>query len=210
VILVDSSVWIDHLRKTEPMLEALLLDGRVLVHPFVVGELALGNLRQRGTILDALLALPRSDAVTDEELLLFVDLHGLSGHGIGLVDAHLLAAVMLMPDAGLGPATMRLMAGGRNACGSQPISPESSPSSTESTDRGHMTSHGASAILDVLAREPVSTHARDQPRSERHQGRDLRHGWLCSPTRRRSMRPAWARVFVRISRAGRAFRALLG
>lgn len=101
MILVDSSVWIDHFHKKDPTLERLLDDGLVLAHPFVIGEIALGRLRQRAVVINLLLDLPRADAPTDDELLLFVELHELFGRGIGLVDAHLLASVRLTADAAL-------------------------------------------------------------------------------------------------------------
>jgi hypothetical protein len=95
VILVDTSVWVDHLRKHDRTLAELLDAGRVLTHPFVIGELALGNLQQRGLIVDALRDLPRAGVATDREVLRFIDQHALFGWGIGYVDAHLLAAARL-------------------------------------------------------------------------------------------------------------------
>jgi predicted nucleic acid-binding protein len=95
VILVDTSVWVDHLRAGDKTLAALLESGRVLAHPFVIGELALGQLRQRQAILPALQDLPQAKAATDAEVLLFIERHGLAGRGIGCVDAHLLAAARL-------------------------------------------------------------------------------------------------------------------
>jgi predicted nucleic acid-binding protein len=95
VILVDTSVWVDHLRTGDKALAALLDDAAVLTHPFVVGELALGNLRRRETILKALSDLPHANVATDTEVLHFIDRQALFGHGIGYVDAHLLAAVRL-------------------------------------------------------------------------------------------------------------------
>jgi len=95
VILVDTSVWVDHLRAGEPVLAELLAGNRVLVHPFVVGELACGNLRNRDEILSLLRHLPAAAAATDDEALAFIDQHALMGRGIGYVDVHLLAAAML-------------------------------------------------------------------------------------------------------------------
>ena len=95
MILVDSSVWIDHLRAGEPKLAELLNTGRVLVHPFVIGELACGNLKNREAILSLLQDLPAVPAATDDEVLFFIERHGLMGRGIGYVDAHLLSAVAL-------------------------------------------------------------------------------------------------------------------
>ena len=99
MILVDTSVWIDHLRANNEALAGLLDQGAVLAHPFVIGELALGQLRQRGAILNSLAALPRAEVATEREVLRFVERHALFGRGIGYVDVHLLAATRLTPDA---------------------------------------------------------------------------------------------------------------
>lgn len=95
MILVDSSVWVDHLRTGEPSLVELLNNSQVLIHPFVVGELACGNLKNRKVVLPLLQDLPTVPVATDEEVLFFIERHGLMGRGIGYVDAHLLAAVVL-------------------------------------------------------------------------------------------------------------------
>jgi predicted nucleic acid-binding protein len=95
VILVDTSVWVDHLRAGDKTVAALLESGRVLAHPFVIGELALGQLRQRQTILSALQDLPQANAASDAEVLLFIEREALAGRGIGYVDAHLLASARL-------------------------------------------------------------------------------------------------------------------
>ena len=108
MILVDSSVWVDHLRTGNETLSRLLNAGMVLTHPFVIGELALGNLRQRALILDTLSDLPRAAIASDEEVLRFIDDHRLFGRGIGYVDAHLLAAVRLNTGAALWTYDKRL------------------------------------------------------------------------------------------------------
>ena len=95
MILVDSSVWVDHLRTGDPSLYGLLNNSQVLVHPFVIGELACGNLKNRSVVLSLLQDLPTIPVATDEEVLFFIERHGLMGRGIGYVDAHLLAAVVL-------------------------------------------------------------------------------------------------------------------
>lgn len=95
MILVDTSVWIDHLRQGDAELADALQQGRVAIHPFVVGELACGNLRARAEVLGLLQALPSLPVATAEEVLFFIDAHALMGRGIGYVDVHLLAAARL-------------------------------------------------------------------------------------------------------------------
>lgn len=110
MILVDTSVWIDHLRAGDSELVALLNGSRVLMHPFVLGELACGNLHNRAEMLALLRDLPRSDIATDEEVLFFIEEQELMGRGIGYVDAHLLAAAMLAESARLWTRDKRLRA----------------------------------------------------------------------------------------------------
>ena len=95
MILVDTSVWIDHLRQGDAELADALQQGRVAIHPFVVGELACGNLRARAEVLVLLQALPSLPVATSNEVLFFIDAHALMGRGIGYVDVHLLAAARL-------------------------------------------------------------------------------------------------------------------
>jgi len=101
VILVDTSVWVDHFRMGDKALAGLLEAGEVLTHPFVIGELALGNLRQREIVLEALSGLPCASVAADKEVLHFIDRHALFGRGVGYVDAHLLAAARLTSGAKL-------------------------------------------------------------------------------------------------------------
>jgi predicted nucleic acid-binding protein len=101
VILVDTSVWVDHLRTTDPVLGQLLEDRRVLTHPFVMGELAMGHLKPRAAIMRELQNLPRAKIARDEEVLDFVEREKLFGLGLGYVDVHLVASVRLTPDATL-------------------------------------------------------------------------------------------------------------
>ncbi|MGE0257957.1 MAG: type II toxin-antitoxin system VapC family toxin [Alphaproteobacteria bacterium] len=108
MILVDSSVWIAHLRVTDERLVALLQEGEVLGHPFVVGELALGNLQPRDAVLADLQQLPQATLVADEEVLDLINRQSLFGRGIGYVDAHLLASVRLTLDARLWTYDRRL------------------------------------------------------------------------------------------------------
>lgn len=110
MILVDSSVWVDHLRVSEPVLVELLSTGQVLTHPFVVGELACGNLKNRNAVLSLLQDLPAAPVATDEEVLFFIEQHGLMGRGIGYVDAHLLSAVSLAGNGRLWTRDKRLCA----------------------------------------------------------------------------------------------------
>ena len=95
MILVDTSVWVEHLRSASAILSALLDNGWVLGHPFVLGELALGNLRRRDEILRGLRRLPQATSASHLEVLQFIDRETLYGRGIGYVDAHLLAAARL-------------------------------------------------------------------------------------------------------------------
>lgn len=95
MILVDTSVWIDHLRQGDAGLAAGLQAGAVGMHPFVVGELACSNLRARAEVLGLLQSLPAVPLATAREVLYFIDTHSLMGRGIGYIDAHLLAASRL-------------------------------------------------------------------------------------------------------------------
>ena len=95
MILVDTSVWIDHLRSGDKVLTTMLNEARVLMHPFVLGELACGNMSNRHEVLSLLKDLPASTQATDEEVLIFIDRHTLMGRGIGYIDAHLLASASL-------------------------------------------------------------------------------------------------------------------
>lgn len=95
MIIADSSVWIDHLNKSDPIFFRLLREAQVFVHPFVIGEIALGNLKNRDIQLAHMKLLPFADAATDEEVLVMIQRHTLFGSGIGYVDAHLLASARL-------------------------------------------------------------------------------------------------------------------
>ena len=110
MILIDTSVWIDHLRSGDWALMQLLNRGQVLTHPFVIGELALGNLRQRQVIRDTLVDLPRASVASDEEVLGFIGQDTLFESGVGYIDAHLLAATRLTADATLWTRDKRLRA----------------------------------------------------------------------------------------------------
>ena len=110
MILVDTSVWVDHLRKSDRGLAALLTASNVLMHPFVIGELACGNLRKCDQILALLKNLPRAGVATDNEVLFFIERHTLMGRGLGFVDVHLLASVALHGTARLWTRDKRLRA----------------------------------------------------------------------------------------------------
>lgn len=110
MILVDTSVWIDHLRQGDSALVAALETGQVLVHPFIVGELACGNLANRREVLALLQALPRAPVASDEEALRFIETRRLMGRGVGYVDVHLLASVALHGSATLWTRDKRLAA----------------------------------------------------------------------------------------------------
>lgn len=95
MVLVDTSIWIDHFRNRVTLLEDLLNSGEVATHPFIVGELACGNMKNRSEILKLLSALPTLMTVTHEEVLHFVKAQALHGKEIGWVDVHLLASSLL-------------------------------------------------------------------------------------------------------------------
>jgi predicted nucleic acid-binding protein len=92
VSLVDTSVWVDHLRRGHAALAARLREGVVCTHPFVIGELACGHLARRREVLALLDALPRLPAVSHHEAMVFVEARRLAGQGIGWIDVHLLAS----------------------------------------------------------------------------------------------------------------------
>lgn len=95
MVLADTSVWIRHFRYGERALADRLSDGLVLMHPFVSGELACGNLKDRAAILSDLRALPRAKPASNEEVLQLVEDWRLWGRGLGWIDAHLLASALL-------------------------------------------------------------------------------------------------------------------
>ena len=95
MVLVDTSVWVSHFRDGNSRLEALLQDGDVVCHPFVIGELACGHIKNRGEILPLLQALPMAALVEHDEVLKFIESNRLMGIGLGFVDVHLLTAALL-------------------------------------------------------------------------------------------------------------------
>jgi predicted nucleic acid-binding protein len=108
VILLDTSVWIDHLRQGDAQTTAILQSGQALTHPFVIGELACGNLKSRATLLGLLANLPQARVAQEHEVLYFIDRHKLMGKGIGYIDAHLLAATAITASARLWTRDKRL------------------------------------------------------------------------------------------------------
>lgn len=110
MILLDTSVWIDHLRHDDPIVVQLLESDRVLGHPWVLGELSLGGLANRDEVLDLLANLPQAVLATHAETITLIETHELRGRGIGFVDAQLLAATLLSPDALLWTRDKRLAA----------------------------------------------------------------------------------------------------
>ena len=110
MVLVDTSVWVAHLQRGNNALAGLLNRAQVLSHPFVLGELALGSLQQRDTVLNALQNLPQAHVASAGEVLSFIATHALHGIGIGYVDAHLLASARLTPGSLLWTLEKRLAA----------------------------------------------------------------------------------------------------
>jgi len=108
VILVDTSVWVDHLRAGRRDLEAELERSAVLIHPLILGEIALGNLARRDEVLGLLAGLPTAVVGTTSEVLAFIEQYRLYGLGIGYVDVHLLVATALTADARLWTLDRRL------------------------------------------------------------------------------------------------------
>ncbi len=95
MVLVDTSVWVMHLRKGDIGLERLLNDGDVVSHPFIIGEIACGNIKNRYEILSLLQALPMATSAEHEEVMRFIENYQLMGKGLGYVDMHLLASALL-------------------------------------------------------------------------------------------------------------------
>lgn len=110
MILADTSVWVDHLRKGDSTLVSLLNSGQILCHPYVLGEVALGHLRQRKAIVSDLKNLPQATVARDDEVLSMIDRWALFGRGIGYIDVHLLASIPLSPGALLWTRDKRLRA----------------------------------------------------------------------------------------------------
>ena len=95
MVLVDTSVWVDHLRFGNPRLASLLEEGDVVCHPFIIGELACGNLPNRTDTLSRLHNLPRTGVAGQDEVISLIEAHRLMGIGLGFIDVHLLASARL-------------------------------------------------------------------------------------------------------------------
>ena len=95
MVLVDSSIWVTHLRLRSQQLEKLLMDAEVMCHPLIIAELACGNLNNRNEIITLLQSLPMASTIEFNEFLIFIDRNQLMGKGIGYVDIHLLASARL-------------------------------------------------------------------------------------------------------------------
>ncbi len=95
MILVDTSIWVAHLRQGSRQLEKLLMDAEVMCHPFIISELACGNLKNRNEIISLLQSLPKAPTIEFDEFLFFIDRNHLMGKGVGFVDVHLLASAQL-------------------------------------------------------------------------------------------------------------------
>ncbi|MEP6870281.1 MAG: type II toxin-antitoxin system VapC family toxin [Anaerolineaceae bacterium] len=108
MILVDTSVWVDHFRSNDPALVDALESGLVLSHPFVVGEIACGNVQNRTEVMRLLTNLPIAPVARDSEILALIEARRLMGRGIGYIDAHLLASAALSHDTRLWTRDRRL------------------------------------------------------------------------------------------------------
>ncbi len=95
MVLVDTSVWVEHLKSGTTGLESSLNDGQVVCHPFIIGELACGNLKNRMQILSLLGTLPSAQLADHEEVMRFIETNRLMGKGLGYIDIHLLASAVL-------------------------------------------------------------------------------------------------------------------
>lgn len=110
MILVDTPIWIDHLHETDAGLSALLDDGRACAHPMIIGELATGSIRGRSEFLGLVGDLPGVEVAGHDEVMAFVEGRALYGRGLSLVDAHLLASVVITPETALWTRDRRLRA----------------------------------------------------------------------------------------------------
>ena len=110
MILADSSVWIEHLRQSTPTISNLAKGQRLLCHPLVIGEIALGSLKDRRTILHELRQLPVGTEASNDEVMALIESRRLYARGIGFIDAHLLASALLTDGTKLWSFDRRLSA----------------------------------------------------------------------------------------------------
>lgn len=115
MILADTSIWIDHFRQVDTELRRIIEDDRLLCHPAVIGELALGSLRDRGNVLAFLAAQREAAVATHDEVMTVIDRQGIFSMGIGYTDAHLLASVLIDQRASLWTRDKRLQAAAEKA-----------------------------------------------------------------------------------------------
>ena len=115
MILADTSIWIDHLRSADAELRRIIEDDRLLCHPSVIGELALGSLRDRSNVIAFLSAQRSAVVATHDEVMIMIDRHSIFSMGIGYTDAHLLASVLLDHKASLWTRDKRLRAAAEKA-----------------------------------------------------------------------------------------------
>ena len=108
MVLVDTSIWVNHLRRNDQTLVRLLEASKVITHPHIIGELSLGSLKNRKTVLSLLRNLPQVPLATDQEVHSMIEHHSLYGKGIGYIDAHLLAGALLLPGTKLWTQDRRL------------------------------------------------------------------------------------------------------
>ncbi|CAM3080892.1 type II toxin-antitoxin system VapC family toxin [Methylobacterium mesophilicum] len=110
MIIIDTNIWIDHLAAADPSVTAILTEMSQRVHPFVIGELALGSVRDRERIIATLEDMPSADVAAHDGVMPLIAEHALHGLGIGYVDAHLLASAKLMPGSRIWTRDRRLAA----------------------------------------------------------------------------------------------------
>jgi predicted nucleic acid-binding protein len=114
MVLADTSIWIDHFRRSDLRLARLLERGDVAMHPFIIGELLLGCVPRIAEMIDDLNTLPKATMASTDEVLKFIAGRGLPGSGIGYVDAHLLAAAALTPETAIWTRDKRLLAAAKS------------------------------------------------------------------------------------------------
>lgn len=122
MILVDTSIWIDHFRHGDAELRKIIEDDRLLCHPVVIGELALGNLRDRDAIMAFLAAQPEALIASHDEVMVMIDQHSIFSMGIGYTDAHLLASALIDRRSILWTRDKRLAAAAQKAGASLHVS----------------------------------------------------------------------------------------